>query len=219
MGDSIDRVFAHALNTVKRIGSNLSRPPIQDRLLLYGLYKQATEGNVAGILDRPESSDPTAQAKWDSWHSQDGISKTEAKRRYITLLIDNMAKYAKATPEARQLIEELEFVWDQVKHVPSSPVESHAGGSSPTPSQPSFLFSSALSAVPARAMDPNINAEMTDITAALWKRDVEKALERLNTEVAALREIMDRKKKKSGRGRGVIGGVFGLVWSFFYVSV
>ena len=38
-----DRVFAHALHTVKRIPrTGSARPPPVDRLTLYGLYKQST---------------------------------------------------------------------------------------------------------------------------------------------------------------------------------
>ncbi|KAF3909346.1 hypothetical protein AA313_de0200103 [Arthrobotrys entomopaga] len=51
----------------------------------------------------------------DAWNQQKGISKTEAKRRYITTLIDAMHRYAITTPDARELVSELEFVWDQIK--------------------------------------------------------------------------------------------------------
>jgi hypothetical protein len=57
----------------------------------------------------------------EAWHAQSGLSRTEAKRRYITTLIETMHKYASASPESRELVSELEFVWDQVKsNVPSS---------------------------------------------------------------------------------------------------
>lgn len=56
----------------------------------------------------------------DAWHAQHGISRTEAKRRYISTLIDTMHKYASTTPEARELVAELEFVWDQIKSNTSS---------------------------------------------------------------------------------------------------
>lgn len=56
----------------------------------------------------------------DAWHAQHGISRTEAKRRYISTLIDTMHKYASTTPDARELVAELEFVWDQIKSNPSS---------------------------------------------------------------------------------------------------
>lgn len=49
------------------------------------------------------------------------MSRTEAKRRYITTLIDTMHQYASPSPDSRELVAELEFVWDQVKsNVPSS---------------------------------------------------------------------------------------------------
>lgn len=38
----VDRVFVHALNTVKRIPrTGTARPPAAERLKLYGLYKQS----------------------------------------------------------------------------------------------------------------------------------------------------------------------------------
>ncbi|CRG83046.1 hypothetical protein PISL3812_00394 [Talaromyces islandicus] len=124
MSDSVDRVFVHALNTVKKIPrTGTARPPTADRLRLYGLYKQSMEGDVEGIMDRPlgEAADVQAEReKWDAWYSQRGISRTEAKRRYITTLVDTMHRYASQTEEARELVSELEFVWDQIKYSTSS---------------------------------------------------------------------------------------------------
>lgn len=37
----LDRVFVHALNTVKKIPPRTARPPTAERLKLYGLYKQS----------------------------------------------------------------------------------------------------------------------------------------------------------------------------------
>jgi hypothetical protein len=57
----------------------------------------------------------------DAWKQQNALSRTEAKRRYITTLIDTMHKFASPSPDSRELVSELEFVWDQVKsNVPSS---------------------------------------------------------------------------------------------------
>ncbi|KMP04071.1 hypothetical protein CIRG_03762 [Coccidioides immitis RMSCC 2394] len=119
MSDSVDRVFVHALNTVKKIPrTGSARPPPADRLKLYGLYKQSMEGNVEGVMDRPSGDGADVQAekeKWNAWYAQKNLSRTEAKRRYITTLIETMHRYAAPTPEARELISELEFVWDQIK--------------------------------------------------------------------------------------------------------
>ncbi|MCJ1244320.1 hypothetical protein MMC30_001518 [Trapelia coarctata] len=119
MSDSVDRVFVHALNTVKKIPrTGSARPPSSDRLKLYGLYKQSMEGDVAGVMVRPEGEGERERAereKWDAWSAQDGLSRTEAKRRYISTLISTMHTYASSTPEARELVTELEFVWDQIR--------------------------------------------------------------------------------------------------------
>ena len=119
-----DRVFGHALNTVNKIRPGSQKPPSSDRLALYGLYKQSMEGDVLAIADRPVSANQPnmsadqlrkEQEKWDAWRDNEGLSRTEAKRRYIEKLIETMHKYASQTDEAKQLVEELEFVWDQIK--------------------------------------------------------------------------------------------------------
>jgi len=108
---------------------------------LYGLYKQATEGNVDGIMPRPVGftlEDEGAKKKWDAWKREEGISKTEAKRRYISYLIETMKIYASGTLEARELLSELEYLWDQIKDLQfnsDDEVENHI----PLPSHsPSF---------------------------------------------------------------------------------
>lgn len=100
---SVDRVFVHALNTVKKIPkTGASRPPPSERLRLYGLYKQAMEGDVDGVMEQPVAGPGfTAEElqrerdKWDAWNSQKGLSRTESKRRYVEALIDTMHRYAK----------------------------------------------------------------------------------------------------------------------------
>lgn len=149
-----DRVFVHALQTVRRLPrTGSSRPPPSSRLALYGLYKQSMEGDVASIMPRPSlppsSPDPAsssvhkyasrdlrareAQAeleKWDAWNACAGMSRTEAKRRYITTLIDTMKVYASGTAESRELVSELEFVWNQIRSQSGS--EEDGDGESPT---------------------------------------------------------------------------------------
>ncbi len=58
---------------------------------LYGLYKQATEGDVnmkSGEVD-PNAADQAngpaglSQAQWDSWNQFKGVPEDEAKRRYV----------------------------------------------------------------------------------------------------------------------------------------
>jgi len=60
----------------------LSERPSNDVLLkLYGLYKQATEGDVHG--DRPGGFDFKGAAKYDAWAGFKGKSKEDAANEYI----------------------------------------------------------------------------------------------------------------------------------------
>lgn len=130
MADSVDRVFGHALNTVNKIRTGSTKPPLSDRLQLYGLYKQAMEGDVRYIQDRPTGDTEHIrkdQDKYDAWASNAGMSRTEAKKAYIEALIGTMHTYASGTNEARELVNELEFVWDQVKN--NSQSEGSSGSS------------------------------------------------------------------------------------------
>lgn len=66
--NTADRVFVHALNTVKKIPrTGSARPPPADRLKLYGLYKQSMEGDVEGVMDRPTGSGDDVQAEIEKW--------------------------------------------------------------------------------------------------------------------------------------------------------
>jgi diazepam-binding inhibitor (GABA receptor modulating acyl-CoA-binding protein) len=67
----------------------LSQRPSNDQLLdLYGLYKQATEGDVSG--ERPGLFDLKGRAKHDAWTKRKGVSKDEAMKKYVAL-VDRLA--------------------------------------------------------------------------------------------------------------------------------
>lgn len=71
-------------DAAKRV-QNLPKRPSNDVLLeLYGLYKQATEGDVTG--KRPGMLDPRGRAKWDAWSSRKGMSAEEARAKYVALV-------------------------------------------------------------------------------------------------------------------------------------
>ena len=50
------------------------------KLEIYGLYKQATVGNVN--IERPGMFDPKGKAKWDAWKAKEGMSQDDAKDAY-----------------------------------------------------------------------------------------------------------------------------------------
>mmetsp|Transcript_50102 Transcript_50102/g.57653 ORF Transcript_50102/g.57653 Transcript_50102/m.57653 type:complete len:88 (+) Transcript_50102:76-339(+) len=54
------------------------------KLALYGTYKQATVGDVN--TDRPGIFDQTGRAKWDAWNSKKGTDKEKAKADYVALV-------------------------------------------------------------------------------------------------------------------------------------
>ena len=73
--------FAEAQERVKTLSKRPSNPEL---LELYGLYKQATEGDVKG--SRPGILDPRGRAKFDAWTARKGLSRPEAKTRYVALV-------------------------------------------------------------------------------------------------------------------------------------
>ncbi len=60
------------------------RPDNRTLLKIYGLYKQATEGDVAGA--KPGFSDMVGRAKWDAWNGFKGTAKDDAMRQYVELI-------------------------------------------------------------------------------------------------------------------------------------
>ncbi|WP_339701856.1 acyl-CoA-binding protein [Algoriphagus aquimarinus] len=65
------------------------KPSNEDLLKLYGLYKQATEGD--NETERPGSFDFKAAAKYNAWLNMKGKSKEEATEQYIQL-VDQLSK-------------------------------------------------------------------------------------------------------------------------------
>jgi len=53
----------------------------EEKLKVYALFKQATEGDVTG--SQPWSVEFSKRAKWDAWNEQKGKSKEDAMKEYI----------------------------------------------------------------------------------------------------------------------------------------
>ena len=53
----------------------------EDKLEFYGLFKQATVGDVN--TERPGMLDMKGKAKWDAWKAKEGMSQDDAKAAYI----------------------------------------------------------------------------------------------------------------------------------------
>ena len=68
----------------------LSKTPSNDVLLaMYGLYKQATSGDVSGAA--PSAFDIKGRAKYKAWEARKGMTSEDAMQKYIEL-IDSLQK-------------------------------------------------------------------------------------------------------------------------------
>ncbi|EKD01137.1 long-chain fatty acid transporter [Trichosporon asahii var. asahii CBS 8904] len=77
--------FDKAVSIVRSLPPDGSVKPTQDQQLeFYGLFKQATEGDVKG--DRPGAFNFAGKYKWDAWKKLEGMSQDEAKAKYVALL-------------------------------------------------------------------------------------------------------------------------------------
>jgi acyl-CoA-binding protein len=77
----LDNQFHQAVNRSKEF---TKRPSNEELLTLYALFKQVTEGDVAG--ERPGGFDFKAIAKYDAWAEKKGMPKEEAQKEYISLV-------------------------------------------------------------------------------------------------------------------------------------
>ncbi|XP_036395227.1 acyl-CoA-binding domain-containing protein 7 [Megalops cyprinoides] len=80
--------FEQIAGDVKKVKT---RPEDQELLDLYGLYKQATVGDVN--TDKPGMVDLKGKAKWEAWNSRTGMSKDDAMTAYIALAKEVINKY------------------------------------------------------------------------------------------------------------------------------
>jgi len=73
--------FLKAAADVKKLKA---KPTDNEMLELYGLFKQATVGDVN--TDRPGFMDFTGKAKWDEWSKRKGLTKADAEKQYIVVV-------------------------------------------------------------------------------------------------------------------------------------
>ncbi|XP_039296506.1 putative acyl-CoA-binding protein [Nilaparvata lugens] len=82
------QTFDEAVTRVR----DLTQKPNDDELLeLYGLFKQATEGD--NTTDRPGIMNLKGRYKWDAWTARKGLSNEEAKNEYVAKVKHLMTKY------------------------------------------------------------------------------------------------------------------------------
>jgi len=206
------------------------------------------ESNVSDLFPRPIGISEQVQKeqdKWDAWHVNHGTSRTEAKKKYIERLLQTMKKYASGTEEARELVEELEFVWSQVKDnhndaenkavkVNDTVVkrQDQIGRKSRRGSRRDLTVLNPSSQERDQDEESEIGEEkwadapvsqfgelsipnQVDVPRRVqasdsrWRRRVENAIVKLTAEVAALREIVELRKRGLARPATT---VWGLSW-------
>lgn len=69
---------------VDRVSQLAQDPGNEVKLQLYGLYKQATTGDVEG--KRPGFTNPVGRAKYDAWAQYEGLAAEDAQAKYIELV-------------------------------------------------------------------------------------------------------------------------------------
>ncbi|XP_068446322.1 acyl-CoA-binding protein-like [Clinocottus analis] len=84
----MNEAFERAVEDVKVLKQRPGYGVLGD---VYGLYKQATVGDVN--IERPAFFDLPGRGKWDAWSKKKGLSKEEAMIAYIDLVEDLKERY------------------------------------------------------------------------------------------------------------------------------
>ena len=77
----LDADFEAAVASSRKLSQ---RPDNATLLKIYGLYKQATQGDVTE--KKPGFGDMIGRAKWDAWNGCKGTASEVAKKQYIDLI-------------------------------------------------------------------------------------------------------------------------------------
>lgn len=80
--------FQKAAKDVQKLSK---RPSDKELLELYGLYKQASEGDVSG--PKPGLLDFKAKAKYQAWSALKGKSEEEAMKQYVASVKKLQARF------------------------------------------------------------------------------------------------------------------------------
>jgi len=89
---ALQEKFNEATTTVsKKINKTLTDEELKE---VYGLYKQATVGDVN--IEKPGMLDLRGGAKWEAWKAVEGLSKEEAQQKYIDLTASLVEKHGTA---------------------------------------------------------------------------------------------------------------------------
>ena len=128
MDINTDKVFVQAVATIKSLTdlsktTGLPRPSITNRLNLYGLYNQATRGDVSAAgnanADMNALNNPTELKKYNAWLKFKGLSKSQARRKYIKFLLSILDNDYSITsyPDIGMLKTNLQDSWNRLENL------------------------------------------------------------------------------------------------------
>jgi diazepam-binding inhibitor (GABA receptor modulator, acyl-CoA-binding protein) len=81
--NNLEGHFLEMADRVRRGDVSISNPTNDQKLQMYALYKQATEGDIQG--EKPAMLDFVGRAKYKAWSELEGMSKADAMVAYIAL--------------------------------------------------------------------------------------------------------------------------------------
>jgi acyl-CoA-binding protein len=82
--DQIAQRFDEVVAAIKALPANGPAQPSNElKLKLYGLFRQAKDGDVHG--DKPGALDFVGKFKYDVWARNEGMKRDEAMRQYVAL--------------------------------------------------------------------------------------------------------------------------------------
>lgn len=84
MSEVIDPTVKANFDEATKRAKNLPNQPPEVLLKMYGLYKQALEGDVTG--KQPGRVKVRARYKYDAWASRKGMFREDAMKAYIELI-------------------------------------------------------------------------------------------------------------------------------------
>ena len=79
------------IKSVEIVNNMIKRPSDNELLNLYGLFKQANEGD--NNSPEPGFMNVKGCRKWTSWRAHLGKSKEQAKQEYISFVMNIFPKY------------------------------------------------------------------------------------------------------------------------------
>ncbi|WFD33509.1 acyl-CoA-binding protein (ACBP)/diazepam binding inhibitor (DBI)/endozepine (EP) [Malassezia cuniculi] len=101
MSSTFEKVVAAVRSFDKNGPVQLSQA---QQLQMYGLYKQATEGDVTTA--KPGIFDFAGRLKWDAWNKLKGTSKEDAEKEYIRIFWE-LCDPVKDDPKIAEVVKDI----------------------------------------------------------------------------------------------------------------